>query len=136
MSIYKDKKVLITGASTGIGYALAEELNKRGAEVILTARSEDKLHALAEKIKASGGKAHVFVEDLSIQGSAEALYNQIKSQNLSVDILNQIKAVRKSIASVEGKILKTHLEECVKDSLKGEKEFERKVEEIIKVLKR
>ena len=54
MSIYKDKKVLITGASTGIGYALAEELNKRGAEVILTARSEDKLHALAEKIKASG----------------------------------------------------------------------------------
>ena len=44
MSIYKDKKVLITGASTGIGYALAEELNKRGAEVILTARSENKLH--------------------------------------------------------------------------------------------
>jgi short-subunit dehydrogenase len=87
MSIYKDKKVLITGASTGIGYALAEELNKRGAEVILTARSEDKLHALAEKIKASGGKAHVFPEDLSIQGSAEALYNQIKTQNLSVDIL-------------------------------------------------
>ena len=87
MSIYKDKKVLITGASTGIGYALAEELNKRGAEVILTARSEDKLHALAEKIKASGGKAHVFIEDLSIQGSAEALYNQIKSQNLSIDIL-------------------------------------------------
>ena len=36
MSAYKDKKVLITGASTGIGYALAEELNKRGAEVILT----------------------------------------------------------------------------------------------------
>ena len=82
MSIYKDKKVLITGASTGIGYALAEELNKRGAEVILTARSEDKLHALAEKIKASGGKAHVFIEDLSIQGSAEALYNQIKLKNL------------------------------------------------------
>ena len=66
---------------------MAEELNKRGAEVILTARSENKLHALAEKIKASGGKAHVFIEDLSIQGSAEALYNQIKSQNLSVDIL-------------------------------------------------
>ena len=87
MSIYKDKKVLITGASTGIGCALAEELNKRGAEVILTARSEDKLHALAEKIKASGGKAHVFPENLSIQGSAEALYNKIKTQNLSVDIL-------------------------------------------------
>ena len=45
------------------------------------------MHALAEKIKASGGRAHVFIEDLSVQGSAEALYNQIKSQNLSVDIL-------------------------------------------------
>ena len=56
MSIYKDKKVLITGASTGIGYALAEELNKRGAEVILTARSEDKLHALAEKLRHLVGK--------------------------------------------------------------------------------
>ena len=66
MSIYKDKKVLITGASTGIGYALAEELNKRDAEVILTARSEDKLHALAEKIKASGGKAHVFLSLIHI----------------------------------------------------------------------
>ena len=87
MSIYRDKKILITGASTGIGYALAEELSKRGAEVILTARSEDKLNALAKKIKASGEKAHVFIEDLSKQGSAENLYNQIKSQNLSVDIL-------------------------------------------------
>ena len=38
--------------------------------------------------------------------------------------------------NLEGKILKTHLEECVKSSLKGEKGFETKVEEIIKVLKR
>ena len=51
MSIYKDKKVLITGASTGIGYALAEELNKRGAEVILTARSEINCMPLLKKLK-------------------------------------------------------------------------------------
>ena len=71
-----------------------------------------------------------------IEGQLRGIAKMIEEEKYCVDILNQIKAVRKSIASVEGKILKTHLEDCVKDSLKGEKEFERKVEEIIKVLKR
>ncbi|MEC9299567.1 MAG: SDR family NAD(P)-dependent oxidoreductase, partial [Pseudomonadota bacterium] len=43
MSIYGGKKVLITGASAGIGYALSEELAKRGSEVIITARRKDRL---------------------------------------------------------------------------------------------
>ena len=71
-----------------------------------------------------------------IEGQIRGIAKMIDDDKYCIDILNQIKAVRKSIASVEGKILKTHLEECVKDSLKGEKEFESKVEEIIKVLKR
>ncbi len=44
--------------------------------------------------------------------------------------------VRNSLATVEGKILKTHLRECVKDSLDGGENFEEKVEELLKVLKR
>ena len=71
-----------------------------------------------------------------IEGQLRGIAKMIEEEKYCVDILNQIKAVRKSIASVEGKILKTHLEECVKDSSNGEKEFESKVEEIIKVLKR
>ena len=71
-----------------------------------------------------------------IEGQLRGIAKMIEEEKYCVDILNQIKAVRKSIASVEGKILKTHLEGCVKDSLKGEKEFEGKIEEIIKVLKR
>ncbi len=54
MSIYRGKKVLITGASSGIGFALAEELAKRGSEVLISARSRDKLEALAQKIENLG----------------------------------------------------------------------------------
>ncbi|GMT33940.1 hypothetical protein PFISCL1PPCAC_25237 [Pristionchus fissidentatus] len=51
---FKDKTVLITGASTGLGAALARELYTRGARLILVARSIDKLKALCEEIKQSG----------------------------------------------------------------------------------
>eukprot|EP01103_Thecamoeba_quadrilineata_P015388 TRINITY_DN484_c0_g1_i1.p1 TRINITY_DN484_c0_g1~~TRINITY_DN484_c0_g1_i1.p1 ORF type:complete len:246 (-),score=43.87 TRINITY_DN484_c0_g1_i1:17-754(-) len=52
------KVVLITGASSGIGESTAEELAKRGAKVILGARRTDRLEALVDKIKTSGGTAH------------------------------------------------------------------------------
>jgi len=53
-----------------------------------------------------------------------------------IDILNQIKAVKNSLSTVESKILKTHLKMCVQDTLKDDGNFDDKVEEIIKVLKR
>ena len=87
MSTYKEKKVLITGASSGIGYALSEELAKRGSEVIITARRRDKLEALAHKIENAGGKVHIFVEDLSLPESGEKLYDQVKAAGLDIDIL-------------------------------------------------
>ena len=87
MSFYQGKKVLITGASAGIGYALAEELAQLGAEIIITARRRDRLDELAGKIENLGAKAHVFVEDLSLPESGTKLYDQIKSAGLSVDIL-------------------------------------------------
>ncbi|VDO35230.1 unnamed protein product [Haemonchus placei] len=51
--LFKDKTVLITGASSGLGRAFAFELYKRGAKVILTARSIDKLKDLCEELKRS-----------------------------------------------------------------------------------
>jgi short-subunit dehydrogenase len=87
MSIYEGKKILITGASSGIGYALAEELSNRGSEVIITARRKSRLEKLAQKIKDTGGAAHIFIEDLSLPESGKNLYDQIKSAGLNIDIL-------------------------------------------------
>ena len=58
-------RVLLTGASQGIGEALALELAKSGARLALTARSEDKLDAVVQAVRISGGEAHPFPADLT-----------------------------------------------------------------------
>ena len=89
MNSYKDKLALVTGASTGIGYAIAKELGRRGANLIISAteRSVNKLQDLSLEIKEIGSECHIFVEDLSELNSGSSLYNQIKSKNLQVDLL-------------------------------------------------
>ena len=89
MDSYKGKLALVTGASTGIGYAIAKELAKRGANLVIsaTARSEEKLHELSSELKDLGSECHIFLEDLSRLNSGRSLYDQIKLQNLHVDLL-------------------------------------------------
>ena len=89
MNSYKNKLALVTGASTGIGYAIAKELARRGANLIVSAteRSANKLQDLSLEIKEIGSECHIFVEDLSELNSGRSLYNQIKSKDLKVDLL-------------------------------------------------
>ena len=89
MNSYKGKLALVTGASTGIGYAIAKELAVRGANLIISAntRIEDKLHELSSEINDIGAECHIFLEDLSRLNSGRSLYDQIKLQNLHVDLL-------------------------------------------------
>jgi NAD(P)-dependent dehydrogenase (short-subunit alcohol dehydrogenase family) len=61
----KDKVALITGASSGIGRATGEAFAARGAKVVLAARREDELAALASEIAARGGKASFVVTDVA-----------------------------------------------------------------------
>ena len=70
-----------------------------------------------------------------IEGQVRGIEKMIEKDDYCIDILNQIKAVKNSITTVEGKILKKHLEECIKESLTGNN-FETKVDEIVKILKR
>ena len=71
-----------------------------------------------------------------IKGQIEGVERMINEGKYCIDILNQIKATKNAITSVEGKILKTHLEECIKESINGENEAQQKIDEILKVLKR
>ena len=87
MDNFSGKNVLITGASSGIGLAMAKDFANRGANLILTARSEDKLMQLAEDLSDKNIKTHVFIEDISLPNSAQKLFNQVNEAELEVDVL-------------------------------------------------
>jgi short-subunit dehydrogenase len=63
--------VLITGASSGIGAALAREFARQGADVVLLARRADRLTALAQEIERSGRRALVVTADVTVDGDLE-----------------------------------------------------------------
>tara|TARA_B110000858_G_scaffold61740_1_gene71737 strand:- start:116 stop:376 length:261 start_codon:yes stop_codon:yes gene_type:complete len=71
-----------------------------------------------------------------IEGQVRGIQGMVEEGKYCVDILNQIKAVKNSIITVEGKILKTHLRECIKESLEGDDQFDNKIDEIMKIMKR
>lgn len=79
---------LITGASSGIGEVLAKHFAQGGFDLVLVARSENKLETLAQKIR-SETQAKVYVEpaDLSRRGAAKKLATTLSKQGIAVDIL-------------------------------------------------
>jgi short-subunit dehydrogenase len=79
--------VLITGASAGIGAALARLMAAEGFDVALTARRRDRLEQLAEEISARGVKAHVWPDDLADPAAAQRLFERAKAEGVAVDIL-------------------------------------------------
>ncbi|MCA1065009.1 SDR family oxidoreductase [Rossellomorea sp. AcN35-11] len=83
-----NKTVLITGASSGIGLQFSHKFAGSGHDVILVARSGDKLRTLAEEMEGKYGvKTYVFTSDLSKPDAPKKLYEEVKSQEIHVDIL-------------------------------------------------
>ncbi len=89
MLTYKGKTALVTGASSGIGAVFARQLAARGSSLILVARSEDKLHALADELRAQHNDilVDVIVSDLAQEHAPRALYDAIQQRGRQVDIL-------------------------------------------------
>lgn len=88
MFIYRGKTALVTGASSGIGRAFAHALAARGMSVILVARSEERLRALASELSERYGvRAEVIAADLSQQGVASQVYQEAERRQLAVDLL-------------------------------------------------
>lgn len=73
MSYIKNKVIIITGASSGIGEATAIHLAKNGASVVLAARNENKLRNLSDRIKNEGGTALYKVTDVSVNKEVQNL---------------------------------------------------------------
>lgn len=71
-----------------------------------------------------------------IEGQVRGIQKMIDNGKYCMDILNQIRAVKGAITTVEGKILKTHLKQCIKDSLVGNGSFDDKVDELVNILSR
>jgi short-subunit dehydrogenase len=79
---------VVTGASKGIGKAIAHELAKRGCNLLLTARSENLLNVLASELTYKyKNEVHVFPADLSDSATPQKLYNYCIEKNLPVNIL-------------------------------------------------
>jgi short-subunit dehydrogenase len=82
------KTALITGASAGLGVDFAHILAERRINLILVARSEERLNELSHKLsKAHNITCHVIRSDLALAGSAKKLMDEIHSRHLKVDIL-------------------------------------------------
>lgn len=83
-----DRAAIITGASSGIGAAIARELAGRGHQLILVARSADRLHTLAAELGEVRSKpVHVLVADLSRPSERAVLPGRIAELGLVADVL-------------------------------------------------
>jgi len=88
MFIYQGKTALITGASSGIGRAFAQALAAHKMDVILVARSQERLHTLATQLSDQYHvQAEVIASDLSQEYAALALQQEVERRGLGIDLL-------------------------------------------------
>ncbi|MAE96268.1 MAG: short chain dehydrogenase [Deltaproteobacteria bacterium] len=93
------KRVLVTGASAGIGRAVALAVGAAGATVLLVARSPEKLADVKLEVEKAGGSAFIHTADLSDLESCASLVEEVIAQHGGVDVLvnNAGRSIRRSV---------------------------------------
>ena len=85
----KGERVLITGGSSGIGFAIAEAMMARGSRIVITGRRPDVLNNAAERLRAAGGRIDCIAADVSPE-KGRACLTEVSRRLDFVDELGQI----------------------------------------------
>jgi short-subunit dehydrogenase len=98
-SVVRDKRIMVTGASSGIGREVAKKIGEAGGTVILVARTREKLEELRDEVEEAGGTAHVHPADLSDMDDIERMADEVIAEHGGVDILvnNAGRSIRRSV---------------------------------------
>lgn len=104
---FKDKVVIITGSTSGIGEALSYELSKVGAKIVMAARNEEKLEEISNNIKSIGGEVNYTKCDVAIESQcADMVANGVKAfGGIDIIICNAGLSMRAIFDDVELSVL-------------------------------
>jgi short-subunit dehydrogenase len=95
----RDKVVVVTGGSSGIGEATAKRIAKAGGSVVLVARTKEKLDKVADEIRADNGTAHTYSCDLADMDAIAEMADKVLADVGRVDVLinNAGRSIRRSL---------------------------------------
>lgn len=95
----RDRVIIVTGASSGIGRAVALKVAAAGAKTVLVARKREELDAVREVIESKGGLAYVYPADIADMAACDAMVDAVLNDLGAVDILinNAGRSIRRSI---------------------------------------